>query len=203
MLKKTKPLAEIGIFSAIFAVSLLLLHLFIGIPLLQASKKKKEEFKATQAKLKEAEELIRSVPNPQKEIEEIQKKADEFKDMEMNKKQIPRIISMLGDSVPSGMTIVSIKPRDDISTEGENLPAGVSKIYVEMVLYCSYQQFGEYLDTLLRLPMSFTIESITLQRRDSATVPAQAPKKSKGAQGEKKEALTATLILSTYMVWQL
>jgi Tfp pilus assembly protein PilO len=204
MLKKGKPLAEIAVFCAVFIAVLILIHLTLGRSLIKSTEKLRESFKTTQAKLHEAEGLIRSVPNPQKEIEEIAKKADEFKTMEMNKKQIPRIISMLGGSVEKhNITIVSMKPREDIKSAEENLPAGVTKIYVEIVLSCSYQQFGEYLDTLLRLPMSFTIESITLQKKEERPAAEQAAKTS----GEKAQAqaqdLVASLLLSTYMVWQL
>lgn len=203
MAKKTKPVTEIAIFSAVFAASLLLLHLFVGVPLIKASKQLKDDFKATQTQLQESENLIRTVPNPQKEIEEIQKKAEEFKAMEMNKKQIPRIISMLGGSVNQNITIMSLKPRDDIKSDNETLPEGVSKIYVEIVLNCSYQQFGEYLDTVLRLPMSFTIESISLQKKETAVINETTAKKPPEKQEKKTQELTVILLLSTYMVWQL
>jgi hypothetical protein len=51
--------------------------------------------------------------------------------------------------------------------------------------------------------MSFTIESISLQRKEIPVANAAAGKKGLEKQELKDQELTATLLVSTYMVWQL
>jgi len=142
----------------LLALFLDVLHLSWGRSLFEATKKLKSDFTARQNELQKQEELIRAVPDPFKAIEDIEKKAEEFKDIEVSKRQVPRLIHMLGRSASErSLNIISIRPRDDIKNTNETLPAGVAKVYVELVMSSSYQLLGEYLADLNKLSVSFII----------------------------------------------
>ncbi|MDD5729570.1 MAG: type 4a pilus biogenesis protein PilO [Candidatus Omnitrophica bacterium] len=204
MIKKVSKLTELGIFIGVFGLSLGLLYFFWGRTLFKATNMLKVQFSQEQTRLKEAESLIRGTPNPQKAIEEIEKKADEFKDMEINKKQVPRLVNLLGRSLGEHkINIVSIKPKEDLKTGNENLPSGVSKVYIEIVVNCSYRALGEYLEDLVKLPVAFTIESIEVKKREEKEAAAGFTKSAQQTADDKQGALTANLLLSTYMVYEL
>jgi hypothetical protein len=188
--KNGNKLTDVAVLCGIFAGVLIVVHLVLGLPLIQSSKKLKKKFDQMQSRLRESETLIRTVPNPAKEIEIIEKKAEEFKDMEMNK----------NSASEHSITLLSLKPRDDLKIANENLPAGVSKVYIEMVLNASYQKLAEYISDLLKLPITFIVENISIQK--SSSKPAQQPEKPDEKGKEKASDLVANVILSTYMVWE-
>lgn len=197
---------EIIIFCSGFVLFLVLLQAFLGRSVIRYSNRLKSEFKEKQVKLKESEDLIKGMPNPQKAIEDVEKKIQEFKDMGVSRKQIPRIIQLLGKSIAEhNINIISIKPREDIKYGNENLPAGVTKVYIEMVISSPYQSLGEYMKVLSELPVSFSIESITLEKKQGGPEYSEAKKAVEKIEEKKteKEELLCTLILSTYMVWEI
>lgn len=204
MLKKISPrMMQVAIFCVSFMVVFVLLHIFLGMPAIRYSKRMKKEFKVKDAKLRESEGLIKTLPNPQKAIEEIEKKVREFKEMGVSKKQLPRIIQLLGrSSTEQSVSVVSIKPREDIKADAENLPAGVTKVYVEMVISGPYQKLGDYLKAMAELPVSFSIENITLEKKKEAET-ALEPKKADAKKEAVPEELICTLLLSTYMIWEI
>lgn len=142
--------------------------------------------------------MIRSLPNPQKAIEEMEKKVQEFKDMGLSKKQLPRLIQLLGQSANErNINVVSIRPREDIKLGTENLPTGVTKFYIEIIVNCTYKELGEYVKSLSELPVAFAVESLTVFKEGSQAARAS------GKNTEPQPELQAMLILSTYMVWEL
>ena len=189
-------------FSSVSIIILILLYLSLGRATFKYADKVKAEFRAKQAKLQESQELIRGLPNPQKAIEEIGKKVQEFEDMGLSKKQLPRLIQLLGQSANErNINVISIRPREDIKSGTENLPAGVTKFYIEIVLSCTYQVLGDYVKSLTELPVSFTVESISVIKSGGPLSSADSKHSLKNP-GQQSE-LQATLILSTYMVWEL
>jgi len=159
-------------------------------------------FKARQVKLQESQELIRILPNPQKAIEETETKVREFENMGLSKKQLPRLIQLLGQSANErNINVVSIRPREDIKSGMENLPAGVTKFYIEIVLNCTYRVLGDYIKSLSELPASFTVESLSVIKREGVLSPGESKAPVKNAEGQPE--LQAALILSTYMIWEL
>jgi Tfp pilus assembly protein PilO len=199
-------MVNVAIDCGIFIAILVLLSILIGGPVIRNERKTKADFKAKQGKLTDSEGLIKSLPNPQKAIEDMEKKVEEFKGMGVSRKQMPKIIQLLGRSTSEhNINVISIKPREDISTEVENLPAGVTKVYIEMVMSSPYRVMGEYVKSLGELPVSFVIESVSIERKEGAVMPP-APEK-KGLQPEKAEEgaenLLITLLLSTYMIWEI
>jgi Tfp pilus assembly protein PilO len=200
--KVTELLLVIGIFLA----ALVVMYIVLWMPAMRKAESFKAQLREKQHVIQEAEGLIRTVPNPKKAIEDLEKKAEEFKDIELNKKQIPRIINLLGRSISGrDITLIAVRPRDDIKTDAENLPAGVSKVYIEMILSCSYRDLGEYLDALTKLPLTFIIDSLNITKQQAAPVQPESGKAKSQEKGrDKKEGpIVATILFSTYMVWEM
>jgi Tfp pilus assembly protein PilO len=195
-------LNQILIFILIFFVVLILAYLFIGRLSFRYAERLKGEFEANQAKLQESQELIRSLPDPQRAIDEIEKKVSEFNEMGVTNKQMPRLIQLLGQAVGErNLNVISIRSREDIKAKEENLPTGVSKVYIEIVLLGSYREISEYAKSLSELPVSFNIESLSFEKKTIET--SEKSTRAGIKELEQKARLQATLLLSTYMVWEL
>jgi len=176
----------------VLLVILLLLQVFLGRPVLCQARKLKLDCNARKAKLIECEALIKSVPDPEKAIEEIGAKIEEFKTKGISTKESLRIIQTLGQSVSGhNIEVISIKVREDLKRVDGSLPPGVAKVYMEMILKAPYQVLGEYLKSLGELSIGFSVESLSLEKK--------AAEKTTG----KREELLTTLLLSTYSVWGL
>lgn len=198
---------DVIIFCSVSFFILILLHIFLGRVVIKYSIRLKDEFKQKEAKLRESEGLIKSLPDPQKAIEEIEKKVEEFKDMGVSRKQLPRLVQLLGRSTAErNINVISIKPREDIKAIDENLPAGVSRAYVEMVISGSYQTLGDYIKVLSMLPTTFAIESMTIEKKETLQDNQGAKRASASEKAEEKQEediLLCTLLLSTYMIWEM
>lgn len=198
-------LFRVSITSSILLTALILLYMLLGRPVFKYSDNLKAEFKSTQDTLSESERLIRNFPNPQKEMGELEKKAQELRNMGASTKQLPRLIQSL--AMPANnlnINVSSIRPRDDLKAENENLPAGVTKIYVEVVMSCSYQTLAEYIKAVNELPTNFIIERLTIEKKeeDAGELDAET-KKTPEKNQEKQIELSANLLLSTYMIWEI
>lgn len=184
-------------------IALLLLHVFIGRPVIKYMNRLKTEFKSRQAILRNSEELIRDTPDPIKALGEIGKKFKEFKEIGLTRRQLPRLIQLLGKSfTDKNIYVVSIKPRGDIKSDSENLPVGVTKVYIEMVISCPYQALGAYMKTLSELPIAFTVETISVEKKEDTPENKEA-KAGTEPSGVKPRDLIATMVLSTYMVLEI
>lgn len=198
-------LFRVSITSSILLTALILLYALLGRPVFKYSDNLKAEFISTQEKLSESERLIRNFPNPQKEMGELEKKAQELRNMGASTKQLPRLIQSL--AMPANnlnINVSSIRPRDDLKAENENLPAGVTKIYVEVVMSCSYQTLAEYIKAVNELPTNFIIERLAIEKKeeDAGELDAET-KKTPEKNQEKPIELSANLLLSTYMIWEI
>ncbi len=76
-------------------------------------------------------------------------------------------------------------------------------MYVEMVLGCPYQVLGGYLADLGKLPVTFIIESVSIAPREETATPAPDAKKAAVSKGERPQELLITLLLSTYMIYEI
>lgn len=202
--KSSNKILNVAFVCSGFIGVLILLHIFVGRTILKHANKLRQEFNLKQAKLQESEALVRSFPNPQKAIEDIEKKTQELKDKGgVTPRQIPRLIQLLAHPASAhNLNIISIKPRDDVKSSAENLPAGVNKVYIEVVVSGSYQSIGEYIKTLSELPVAFTTEQLSIEKREESVVPSatkKTPEKSEGKPGE----LLATLLVSIYTMWEI
>ncbi|HBU08215.1 MAG TPA: hypothetical protein DEA99_03260 [Candidatus Omnitrophica bacterium] len=198
-------LFRVSLTSSILLAALILLYALLGRPVFKYSDNLKAEFISTQEKLSESERLIRNFPNPQKEMGELEKKAQELRNMGASTKQLPRLIQSL--ALPANnlnINVSSIRPRDDLKAENENLPAGVTKIYVEVVMSCSYQTLAEYIKAVNELPTNFIIERLAIEKKeeDAGELDAET-KKTPEKNQEKPIELSANLLLSTYMIWEI
>lgn len=156
-----------------------------------------------QAKLQDSEALVRSFPNPQKGMDEIEKKTEELKDKGVTPRQIPRLIQLLAQ--PAGklnLNVISIKPREDMRLNNENLPAGVNKVYIEVTLSGSYQSIGEYIKALSELSVSFVVERLSIQKREENGLPLSVKKTPEKSEGKPQELL-ANLLVSSYTMWEI
>lgn len=190
------------IYSAVSTVILILCYIFFGQSVLKYADQAKSEFKATQNQLLESQKKVSGLPDPRKAIEEIEKKSQEFKEMGLSKKQLPRITQLLGQTATGrNINVISIRPRDDIKSGGDDLPSGVTKVYMEIVLSCNYQELADYVKSLSGLQVSFALESLTITRKqeDALSAEPKSPGKNTGQSAE----LQANLILSTYMALEL
>ena len=200
--KPSKKMLDIFITAASFVVILIVLHILVGLKVSKYEQKIKGLYRDKQAKLQESVNLIRVIPDPRKAIAEMEAKAEDIKEMGFSRKQIPRLVQMLGQSAGKfDVSVNSIRPREDLHINETDLPAGVNKVYIEMILYSSSKILGEYIKSLGELPVSFVLESMNLARDESAPEVTSVDKKSLEKSEEKGQKLTVTLILSTYMVW--
>lgn len=163
----------------------------------------KGEFASSQNTLQEAQALVKAFSNPQKALEDMEKKARELKEMGATSRQLPRLIQSLALAATKlNLNIISIRPRDDIRIGNESLPVGVSKVFIELTLGCPYKLFAEYTKAVSELPVTFIIEQMSIERKDGAEAPLNEKRRPEKS-AQIPEELLVTLLLSTYMVWEL
>jgi len=184
-MKKSSKLSHILIFITVSTVILVGLYLLPGKFVVGYSAKMKAGLKAEQARLQDLEQKVRDIPNPQKALEEMEKKSAEFKELGYNKKQLPKLVQLLVKSATDyNITVVTIRPRDDLKAPVEELPPGVNKVYMELVLSCDYKSLAGFLNSLSTLPFVFVVDSLSLVKKEDTGV------------------LEATLLVSTFMIWE-
>jgi len=185
------------IFTSIFLGIFLLVYVFVGRPILKYFKGLKSEFRQKQVKLQESQELMRSLPNPQKAIDEIKTKLQEFQDLALSKKQVPRLMQLLGQTASGrNITVISLRLREDIKNENSGLPPGINKIYLEIVLVCNYQTLAEYIKSVNELPPAFNVESLTMEKEPETLAILETKISSKNP-NVASGLLKAVLVLST------
>lgn len=191
MKKQDKVLSFLA-FVAFSAMFLILLYFLIGKSVLKFTQGAENEFKARQARLLEVQELVRSLPNPEKAAEELERTDAALKEIRYDKKQLPKLIQWMAKAAAdAGVEVITIRPRDDLKASGP-VPPGVNRVPMELVLYCEYKGLAEYLQALAAPPYSFFIESLTLSKRETG-----------GEDGSKgRVPLEAVIIAGTYMVWE-
>ncbi len=195
--KSADRVSYVIVFTSIFIGVWLLIYFVVGRPVLKYSNGLKAQFAEKQAKLLESQELVRSLPNPKKAIEEIKGNLKEVQDLGESKKQIPRLMQLLGETASKqDLNVVSLRPREDIKNEESGLPEGISKIYLEIVLSCSYQALAQYIKSVNELPMAFKVETLFVEKESETLAPLETKS------GSKKTAvssglLKAVLVLST------
>jgi Tfp pilus assembly protein PilO len=196
-MKRANKVSYIFVFTSIFIAVSLLIYFLIGRPVLKYSDGLKSEFAQKQVKLAESQELVRGLPNPQKAIDEIKGKLQEVQDLGVSKKQIPRLMQLLGTAASErNINVVSLRPREDIKSEDAALPPGVNKLYLEIVLICNYQALAEYIKTVNELPTAFNVEALTIEKETDMAALAENKAGSKSPAAA-TGVLRAVLVLST------
>lgn len=196
-------MSQLALIAFGLAIFLLLLYFTASKTLFKYIERLKTDFASSQKALQEAHTVVNAFSNPKKSLEEMEEKARELKEMGTTSRQLPRLIQSLALAATKlNINIISIRPREDMRSTDENLPAGVSKVFIELTLSCPYKLFAEYAKAVSVLPVTFIVEQIGMEKKDEA----------KASLGEKKpveksaqiaEELLVTLLLSTYMVWEL
>lgn len=184
--KRTSKLAYFLTFTGIAGGFLVLLYVLVGHAVIRSTENNRKEFSLQRLQLQEAEDLVRSHPNPSRAREEIERKAAEFREIGYSKKQLPKMVQALAQAAEAaGLKVISIRPRDDI--KAQDLPPGVMKVYVELILYGEFHPSGEFLERLTAMqPYQFTVESLSFNRREK---------------GDGQGSLESVLLISTYMVF--
>lgn len=201
---KQNKMLQVALTSSTGFIILLLSYFFIRGPIVKYKQKLKADFALAQEKLKETEDLVRRFPNPQKATEELEKKSEELKEMGVTSRQIPRLIQLLAlPATKLNINISAIRPRDDIKAGNENLPPGVDKVYLEMVINSSYQLLADYTKALAELPTTFIIERLTIEKKASEQNDTETPHKTTEKAQEKQDELLITLLVSTYSVLEI
>jgi Tfp pilus assembly protein PilO len=195
--KKVNNVYYVVVFTSIFIGVWLLVYIFVGRPVLKYSDGLKAEFGSKQAKLQESQELVRSLPDPQKAIAEIKDKLQEFQELGVSKKQIPRLMQLLGQTASDRqITVLSLRPREDVKNDETDLPQGINKIYLEITLTCTYQGLADYIKAINELPTAFKVETLTVEKGSETLAPADAKSGSKNP-GAVSGLLKVVLLLST------
>ena len=187
--KTTKVAVNIGIYIAILVV----FHLFVGRPIFRLVDGEKSRYEDFQKSLLTKEELIKAIPNPNKEIREIKDKIKELEKKSISQEKLPKIIQQLTkESSRLNIEIISIRPVEEPPFKEENLPKGVKKVYLEITLKTSYINLGNYLKAIEKLPIIFTIESLVVKRFEET--------KEKDISREVGNNLIASLLISGYKI---
>lgn len=172
--------------SAMYIVVLILVYFFVGRLVFRYAEKIKSQFHAKTAELKESYDLIQSFPKQGIAIEDIEKKTLELKDRSATKGQISRVVREVTNKTrDSGVAIVSIRPREDIKSDYENLPVGVNKVFIELQVRATYERIEKYFEALSQMQIILTIESVSLEKDEPAQV---------------KGELSVNLIVSTFTI---
>ncbi len=129
--------------------------------------------------------MVDRVPNPKKEIEVIKERLQKLKEKAIDREQIPRIIQQLFQKTGElNIEVRSIKPRDNVEGLSADLPEGVSKVFIEANIRCSYRTLINYVRSLEDLQLLFTIEDLSIGK----------------SRVEAVETLDVTLLFSTYVM---
>lgn len=178
------------------AIFLFLVYFIANKTLFKYLERLKSGFASSQGKLQEAQELARAFSNPQNTIEALEKKAQELKEMGITSRQLPRLIQSLALSAAKlNINLISIQPREDIKSGNEILPAGVSKVFIELEMRCPYKLFAEYTKAVSELPVTFIIEQFAMEKNEERKLPEKS--------AQTAQELSVILLLSTYMVWEI
>lgn len=199
---------RIGIAFGVCALTVIALYFFPGRYIFKYGGRLKAEFQASQERLEASHTLVRNFSNPQKAIEDIEAKAKELKEMGSASRQLPKIIQSLAHPASAlNINVISIRPREDIKAGTENLPAGVSLAHIELVMACPYKTLGEYLKAVSQLPTACVIEQLSIEKlKEEKTKEAAAAYEGNKAPDKPKDApseLLVTLMVSTYLVWEI
>ncbi len=201
--KTFKVIIRVGIyFSILFA-----LHFFIATPFIYKElKKEQEKYKTLDEELSEMGRLIRTNPNPDKKFAEIKDKMQDLAQKAASGDALPTIIQDLTKlSSELKIEIISIKPIKKISFKEEDLPRGVSKDYVEVILRTEYKILGEYFRMLKELPTIFTIESIYIEKSEMLKKRFTYIRKEDDSKNKKEGStqVVVRILFSSYKVWKI
>jgi len=197
--KTLRVALKIAAVIAFFVALHLVARQVVFIPLAQARKHMDE----VQRKLEETQKLVKDYPDARSRTKDIMARMEALKEKSVSSKELPKIIQLLTKkSSELKIDIISIKPTENVDIKEAMLPQGVSKAYIEMVAKAPYTVLGDYLKALKEMPIVFTVEKISLEKLPEDDVAAaRAPNKKEDETPGGK--VVATMLISSYTVWQL
>lgn len=191
--------AKIIIKAGICLFFLIVMHLIVSMTVLKRVNERRVVFQKVQKELALLQQLTHTYPDPEKKLEELEQKREEFRARADAKNELPRIIQQLTQkSSELNIEIISIKEIEKPPFKEEELPDGVSKAYLEVVLKAPYKTIGEYLKELASLPVVCTVEGLSLRKFSDARKGLRE-KETTDSEGK----VIATFIISSYTVWKI
>jgi Tfp pilus assembly protein PilO len=186
----------IRVVAKIVIVIVSLLLIYVGgqklalTPMVKAKKKLEE----AQRSLKDIETLVKDNPEPKKKIEEIKTRIDDLDKKAVTEKDIAKGMKIITQkSAEMNIEIVAVKPikEKELPFKDSNVPAGVAKTYMEVSCKATYKDMAEYIKALKDMPVTFTIEGITI---DKISEDEDLNKKKKEESGK----VMAVMLISSY-----
>jgi hypothetical protein len=156
--------------------------------------KAKKRLGDIQKDLKDIEALVKDNPDPKKKIEEIKNRLEQLDKKSVTEKDIAKGMKILTQkSAEMNIEIVAVKPikEKELSFKDSNLPAGIAKTYMEVSCKAEYKDLTEYIKALKDMPVTFTIEGITIDRLSENE---ELNKKKKEENGK----VVAVMMISSY-----
>ena len=197
MIKLTKnKISYLVVLFLSYSLIFIALYFILGRKLLEHSDSLKDKLTIQAKEINETRDLVKAIPNPEKEIASVEDKIRELRDKAVTKEQVPRIIQQLTrKSSDLSINIISIKPLAQ-TEDTSGLAQAVNKVYIEVVMSCPYSAMGDYLKALTELPILFTVESINIQKREEEPG-------SRSTASTRSSEVVVNLLLSTYMVLEI
>ena len=186
----------IRVVAKIFIVIFSLVLIYVGgqklamNPMIKAKKRLEE----SQKSLKDIEALVKDNPDPKKKIEEIKARLEALDKKSVTEKDIAKGMKILTQkSAELNLEVVAIKPikEKELGFKDSNIPNGIAKTYMEVTGKATYKDLAEYIKALKNMPVTFTIEGITI---DKMSEDEDLNKKKKEESGK----VMAVMLISSY-----
>lgn len=129
--------------------------------------KAKKRLGDVQKSLKDIEALVKENPDPKKKIEDIKSQLEDLDKKSVTEKDMAKGMKILTKkSAEMNVDIVAIKPlkEKELPFKDINVPAGVVKTYMEVSCKATYKDMAEYIKAIKSMPVTFTIEGITIDK---------------------------------------
>jgi len=125
----------------------------------------RKEYKNINAEAALAQENIRQIPNPEKDIQALKARLEEAEHKFIHRDQLPRVIEQLFQKTSElGIEVISINPKEEPQINAQE------KIFIEVKMRCNFFGLGNYLESLENLPILFTVENLTIRKDESSGV---------------------------------
>ena len=139
-----------------------LLSVYMGLQAVTSLQKEKTRVHALSEELKEIQTLIEKCPDAQDKIIKAKSAAREFEKKICSERELPRVIQQLASSAQNlNIEIVSIRPLKG-NVLKEDMPQGINKNYVEVVVKGSFKTLQDYLASLDKTSMILTVDAFNI-----------------------------------------
>ena len=159
-----------------------------------------------QARLDQTKQLLHEYPEARNRTKDILARIDALREKSVSTKGLPKINKEITQKASElKIDIISIKPVEKPNFSETNLPQGVSKAYIEVVMRASYKTIGDYLNAIKQMPFSLTVEEVSLERSSESDATGRGMNAAKPRPGAKENAsggeVVATILIGSCMIW--